>query len=76
MLGRRGGAVERRRTWWSRRGGGVVEEVSRDFERKEMGGGGARSREVGSERPGENGWVGLRRPWSVGFQMTGQFCPG
>jgi hypothetical protein len=51
-----------------------VEEVTRDFARKGRGGG-ARSLEVGSERPGGKGWVGLRRPGFVGFQMTGQFWP-
>jgi hypothetical protein len=47
-----------------------VEEVTRDFARKGRGGG-ARRLEVGSERPRGKGWVGLRRPGFVGFQMTG-----
>jgi hypothetical protein len=47
-----------------------VEEVTRDCMRNGRGGA-ARSREVGRERPGGTGWVGLRRPGSVGFQMMG-----
>jgi hypothetical protein len=31
------------------------------------------SQEVGSEHPGEKGWLGLRCPGFVGFQMAWDF---
>jgi hypothetical protein len=50
---------------------GAIERLARKGR-----GGGAMSLEVGSERPGGKGWVGLRRRGFAGFQMAGQFRPG